>query len=94
MRAQSAGHATFLARELEAAALALEAGRAGPADFDAWVDAKDRGQWVLSPEHARVAELPGYRPDQKPGLDFAELFAGLGLELVSVDIEPKQVGDA
>ena len=89
-RAEAAGAVVFLAREVEAAALALESGRAGPSDFDGWIEAKDRGAWVLSPELARVAELPGYRPGAEPDVDFADFFHGFGLELVSVDIEPGQ----
>lgn len=88
--ALSRGRPTFLVRELEAAALAAEQGRAGARDLDRWLELKARGEWRLTPELAGVLEAPGPRVAM---LCFGALFDVLGAELVDVElleVEPRR----
>ena len=89
-RAQAAGHAVFVLRELEAAALAVGQGRAGARAFDGWLDRKARGDFRLTPELAGVLEQArdagGPVVLAEPGLSFGELFEALDAEIVSVDV--------
>lgn len=83
----------FVARELDAASQAAEAGRANADDLGAWLDAKARGQWVLTPERARVAEMPWFRADG-PGSTWTlgELCDALGFDLVRVEMFERKAG--
>ena len=81
----------FLVRELEAAALAVESGRAGPADMTQWLANKRGRDWRLTPQLARIAEMPDYRPDTRPKLCVGELLDALDCDLTAVEMhEPKE----
>jgi hypothetical protein len=81
------GDPTFVLRELDAAARAYDAGRAGPAQLDAWLAAKRRGSWLLTSEIADApAAPPGLTPDP-PRCTFGELFDGLGAEITAVELQ-------
>lgn len=77
------GTPTFILRELEMVAAAVELGRASGCHLDDWLAAKSRGDWRLTPELAGVLSLPS----GGPGLVcFGELFDALGAELVAVEL--------
>ena len=81
---------TFVFRELEAAARAVELGRAGPMHLDQWLQAKQRGAWVLALETAG-GELASEPEQVAPMLTFGELFDALGAVLLDVVVhEPKE----
>jgi hypothetical protein len=70
--------------ELEAMARAHEAGRLTPMAFDAWVAAKLRGSWSLSPELAGC--LPG-GDHPEPQCTFGELAEAVGAQITAVEWE-------
>ena len=85
-RAVQAGLPAFVLRELEAAALVVEQGRASPRDLDLWLLAKKRGDWRLTPELAGALEAPTVQAGLQPAITFGDLFDALGAELVDVEL--------
>jgi hypothetical protein len=79
----------FSPSELEAAALAVEMGRAGARDMARWIEAKTGRDWALDVRLARVSEMPAYREGMKPALVLGELFDALGCEIGSVELQEK-----
>lgn len=86
MRAVQEGLPAFVLRELEAAALVVEQGRASPRDLDLWLLAKKRGDWRLTPEFAGALEAPTVQAGLQPAITFGDLFDALGAELVDVEL--------
>lgn len=81
------GAVAFVLRELEAAARAVEVGRAHPSDLDRWLELKGcGGSWILTPELAGSLDVPSAAPSRGGGLCFGELFDALGAELVDVTL--------
>lgn len=87
--ATKAGVPTFLLRELEAAALAAEQGRATPVEFDRWLAAKRaRPDWRVTPE--TVGLLEHVQRDEREALCWGELLEALGCALVDVELHAKE----
>lgn len=92
--AKANGLPVFAARELDAMALGVEAGRARSEHMRGWLAAKAGTDWSVTPTVAGVADLPGYDKARRPVIDFGELFDALGVELVGVELnEKKQPGE-
>jgi predicted transcriptional regulator len=84
--AQSRGVPAFVLREAIAATLAAELGRAGPANLDAWLSAKSRGEWVLTPELAGALDVRGTPRDAVPTWRLGQLLDALGAALVDAQV--------
>lgn len=80
----------FLVRELDAVGLGVEMGRVRPPDFAAWLGQKAGKDFRITPQLARVAEMPAYRDGMKPSLCVGELLDALDCEIAAVELhEPK-----
>lgn len=85
-RAQEAGTPAFVARELEAAALAVEHVRAYPGDLDRWLAAKRRGDWRLTHELADAVGVGGVTALTRPTWALGRVLDGLDTDLVRVEL--------
>lgn len=74
----------FVLRELDAMALALLQG-AGPVHLDRWLEAKSRGDWLLTPELAG-ARVDATEPADVARVEFGALLDGYGAALVGVEL--------
>lgn len=84
------GVSTFLLRELDTAALAVEQERATPAELDRWLHAKaQRPDWRVTPETIGVLEHLVEQGERAP-VCFGELLDALGCELVDVELHAKE----
>jgi hypothetical protein len=88
--AQARGVPAFVLREVLAATLAAELGRAGPANLDAWLSAKSRGEWVLTPEFAGALDVRGTARDAVPTWRLGQLLDALGAALVEAQVHEVQ----
>lgn len=82
----------FVARELEAAALAVEVERAWPRDLDMWLNAKKRGEWRLTPDLTGALDVQGVSEATKGTWALGRVLDALGCELVSFETHERKAG--
>lgn len=90
--AQKAGVAAFVARELEAAALAVQVNRAFPRDLDGWLAAKRRGDWRLTAGIAGALDVTGVTEDMRSTLALGSVLDALDTDLVRAELHETKGG--
>jgi hypothetical protein len=83
---------TFVARELEAVALAVEVNRAHACQLDGWLNAKRRGEWRLSHEMTGALDVTGVDERQLLTWSLGRVLDALDIELVSAEMHETKGG--
>lgn len=76
----------FVARELEAAALAAEVNRAHACQLDSWLNAKKRGEWRLTHSLTGALDVNGVDETQRVTWSLGRVLDALDVEMVSGEV--------